>query len=153
MWLFIRWILLSLAVEFIVWLTNSTISRWIFASGAWGRGFPLGLGGPAPLAKILRLIVEFANQTMNSTANGSRIHRITNHACWTPFKGLSIFYLFSWLDPPSGALDKLSFFACWPPCWNGGGSIIFLRFSQGSPGIAQNDSHRGAIKTTKGNQN
>ena len=145
MWLVIRWILLPLAVEFIVWLANSTISRRIFASGAGPPG-PRGEPRPqAPLAKILRLIVEFVNQTMNSTANGSRIHRITNHTCWTPFKGLSFFYLFSWLDPPSGALDKLSFFACWPPCWNGGGSIIFLRLSQGSPGIAQNDSHRGAI--------
>ena len=93
----------QLAVESILQLANSsdsTIGRRIFGSGAWGRGSPLGPGGPAPLAKILRLIVEFANQTMNSTANGSRIHRITNHTCWTPFKGLSIFYFFSWLDPP-----------------------------------------------------
>ena len=123
MWLVIRWILLPLTVEFIVWLTR------IFACGAGGSS--LGPGGPAPLAKILRLIVEFANQTMNSTANGSRIHRITNHTCWTPFKGLSFFYFFSWLDPPSGALDKLSFFACWtPPCWNRGSQIYLFWGSQ-----------------------
>ena len=67
MWLVIRWILLQLAV---VSLANSTIGRKIFASGAGGQGSPLGLGGPAPLAKILRPIVEFVNQTMHSTANG-----------------------------------------------------------------------------------
>ena len=66
------------------------VIRWIFLPSAVGRRIHLSigdfndrskdfrkrrqspwLGGPqlAPLAQILRLIVEFANQTMNSTAN------------------------------------------------------------------------------------
>ena len=45
----------------------------VFASGAGGWGSPLGLGGPAPLAKILRPIVEFVNRRRDSTGNGGRM--------------------------------------------------------------------------------
>ena len=46
-----------------------------FRERRWGPGIPLGLGRAA--AKILRPVVELVNQTMNSTAKGRIIHRIS----------------------------------------------------------------------------
>ena len=65
------------------WLINSTIRRRIFASGAGGRGSPLGPGGPAPLAKIIRRIVEFVNQRWIQQPMGRNPsnHRILPTTC------------------------------------------------------------------------
>ena len=76
MWLVIRWILLPLAVGRRI---HPSIGEFKRFKRIRSKKFSKAAPGPAPLSKILRLIVEFANQTMNSTANGRRIHRITNH--------------------------------------------------------------------------
>ena len=77
----------QLAVESILQLTNSsdsTIRRRIFESGAGAVGPPLGARDPRRFRKsfdrsLNRLNSPIEGWIRRPTANGRRIHRITNH--------------------------------------------------------------------------